>query len=166
MTWSTACGVEKDMGYEGDWVATNLTSYLGPHVRSRRLGRVTTQGGGFQYPELDGGKLHFPDLAFIRAERAQGQPPKRWADFPPDLVVEVVSPNDKAEDVEDKVEMWFDGGAQQVWVIYPAKRRVVVHLASGEARKLRVGDTLTGGDLIPGFEVPVADLFEDFPAES
>ena len=78
--------------------------------------------------------------------------------MPPDLAVEVLSPTDRAVEVEDKIQQWLDAGTQQVWVVNLHRRTLTVHGRDQPLRVLRADDTLDGGDLLPNFHVKVAEL--------
>lgn len=153
--------VERDRGSLAAYYAGALSDYLGPHVRAHRLGAVLdSSGGGYKYLALDGGRLRIPDLSFVRREKLEGGLPARgWTPYPPDLVVEAVSPNDDAEAVHHKVQVWLDGGAALVWVLYPDSRQVVAHHPDRTSRTYSIGEELTGEDVVPGFTVPVAEIF-------
>jgi Uma2 family endonuclease len=93
-----------------------------------------------------------PDVAFIGGER--GAMTARAAAYPelaPDLVVEVVSPNDRASEVTAKAVAWLDAGVRLVWVVDPQARIVVVHRPGGTSQVLREGDALDGEDVVPVF---------------
>ena len=77
----------------------------------------------------------------------------------PDLAVEVLSPGDRASEVLEKVQDWLAAGCLAVWVVDPKKQTVTVYDNNHTVVRLRSTDTLSGGDLLPGFSVPVADLF-------
>lgn len=77
----------------------------------------------------------------------------------PDLAVEVVSPSNRAGDIQEKVREYLGAGGSQVWVVYPRTRSIAVHASPGGARVLGEDDTLHGGDLLPGLSVPVVELF-------
>jgi Uma2 family endonuclease len=77
----------------------------------------------------------------------------------PDLVVEVISPKDLAYEVNEKRDEWLAAGVRVVWTVFPNTRSVQVNRADGTYAFLRAADTLTAPDLLPGFAVPVADLF-------
>ncbi|HOU14371.1 MAG TPA: Uma2 family endonuclease [Anaerolineae bacterium] len=101
-----------------------------------------------------------PDVAFVRQERvADMEDTTGFGRFAPDLAVEVVSPNDSAAYLRRKVSDWLQAGAQQVWVIYPDTATVEVHLPNRRAYTLTGEDTLEGGELLPGFTCPVAEIF-------
>jgi Uma2 family endonuclease len=101
-------------------------------------------------------------VSFLRAERlpAGGVPSAGFVAFSPDLAVEVLSPDQTAADMDERMADYFAAGTRLFWVVNPARRTVAVHSPTAPARWLREGDVLDGGDVIPGFSVPVADLFD------
>ena len=80
---------------------------------------------------------------------------------PPDLAVEVLSPDDRAGDVLVKVRDWLEGGCQAVWVVDPRSQTICIHRRGRTIVMLDETDTLTGDDLLPGFTLKVADVFGD-----
>jgi Uma2 family endonuclease len=82
-----------------------------------------------------------------------------YPNLAPDLVVEVVSPNDTAAEIQTKVGEWLNAGAKIVWVLYPANQSAVVYEADGAARLLHADDTLQGEPVPPGFTCRLGDLF-------
>jgi Uma2 family endonuclease len=101
-----------------------------------------------------------PDVAFIARSRlpADGIPTGYWP-FPPDLAVEIVSPTDRADAVQDKALDYLRCGVRAVWVVHPRSLSVTVFRSTTELRLLTVGDELDGGDVVPGFRMTVRDLF-------
>src|SRR5438034_6318917 len=92
------------MGLESSGVGGELLIYLGPHCKEHGLGRALPADSGYQCFPHAPGLVRRPDVSFIRKDRLPGgRLPKGWAKFPPDLAVEVVSPNDLAESVEEKL---------------------------------------------------------------
>ena len=79
----------------------------------------------------------------------------------PVLVVEVVSPTDRASDIVERIDDYLDAGARLIWVVYPSGQQVVEYNSPGESRILRPGDRLDGGDVLPGFSCPVDAIFAD-----
>ena len=77
----------------------------------------------------------------------------------PDLVIEVISPNDRYTEVKEKVATWLAHGTRMVIVADPRHRTVEVHRSPTDVRHLTVGDTLDGGDVVPGWTVPLRELF-------
>src|SRR5579885_2184615 len=104
-----------------------------------------------------------PDIAVVRAERIPPEGiPKTYFPGAPDLAVEIVSPNDTASEVLEKIADWFEGGAPAVWAFYPGSPRLVVHQPDGSSRTLGPDDEIDGGDLLPGFRMKVGDLVRPF----
>ena len=106
-----------------------------------------------------------PDVMVYRTERIKKYKAddSDWADKPflivPDLVVEVISHNDRYVDVDAKVELYLEDGVEIIWVVDPKQKAVIVR-GRDSYQKLKVGDVLTGGNVIPGFELAVAKIFE------
>lgn len=140
-------------------IASKINWLVGNVVWPERLGRVYTAEAGFilaREPDA----LLCPDIAYVSAERL---PPasarEQFMELPPDLAVEVLSPSETARTSREKVDTYLDGGVEMVWVVDPVRRSVAVYRASGESELLSEDDTLDGGDVLPGFSVPVADIF-------
>ena len=108
-----------------------------------------------------------PDVAFVPYSRwAKNRPvpsTNEW-NVLPDLFVEVVSPHDHAEEIETKVGEYLKAGARLVWVVYPRHRRIYVYDAVGKVLRLNRNDTLDGGPVLPGFQLPLVELFPEPPA--
>lgn len=100
-----------------------------------------------------------PDAAWISAERASEAKTIKFIPIPPDMLAEVLSPNDKAEEVAEKTQWWLDHGVRLIWIADPANRCVTVCLPGGDAHVYREGDTITGGDVLHGLKVAVKALF-------
>jgi Uma2 family endonuclease len=155
--------VEKIVGaYEGD-IAGILYQFLGMFASTNRLGRAFIE----VIFRIDQAKnlQRRPDVAFVNHARwpAGRRPPKKvgvW-DMVPDLAVEVVSPSNSASQVQEKMHEYFRAGVTAVWIIYPEQEEVYVYASPAQIQVLQVGQELDGRDLIPGFRLPVATLFED-----
>jgi len=72
----------------------------------------------------------------------------------------VISPSERAADIQEKVADYLGGGAQLVWLLYPRTRTAHVYSPDGAARVLGPPETLDGGDVLPGFSVPIVSLFD------
>lgn len=147
-------------GGEHGRVTSNVHDSLSPYVRARRLGRAFAAETGFllaQGPDL----VRAPDVAFVRRERveAAGRVRGYWPGAP-DLAVEVVSPNDRPGDIDEKVRTWLAHGTAMVAVVYPDERRVRLHEPGHQPRDLTETDSLDGGAVVPGWTVQVRDFFE------
>ena len=103
--------------------------------------------------------MRAPDFAFIQQSRLPGAvSAPRWVPVMPDLVVEVVSSGDRPAEIADKVTMWLDAGVRMALVVTPGARTIDVHHPGQPLLTLRDGDTLDGGDVLPGFSAPVSHL--------
>jgi Uma2 family endonuclease len=128
------------------------------YIWDRQLGDTFAAETGFIVAR-DPDTVLAPDFAFIRAERAEGaRAPRGFVPVPPDLVVEVVSPGDTATEVQDKTTAWLQAGVRLVWLVYPAQRQVMAYRTLNDVRVLTAADMLDGGDVLPGFTCPVADV--------
>ncbi len=146
-------------GAEHGEIGTEFVWHLRSFVDPRRLGRVYPADTGF-FLAHDPETVVAPDAAFVRADRLPPRTERHgYLDLVPDLVVEVVSPTDRQADVDDKVARYLTAGARLVWVTYPRRRSVRVHAPGREPRELGEGDVLDGEDVLPGFRLPVADIF-------
>jgi Uma2 family endonuclease len=145
-------------GFEHGRVVNNIAWLLTTYVRAHHLGIVTGAETGYQLAHHPDTVLA-PDVGFIAAERAPGELLPGYFDGPPDLAVEVLSPSDRARAVARKVTEWLDAGCQEVWVVNPTRRTVRIHHSGIPMIELREADEITGDELLPGFRLPVADVF-------
>ena len=141
-------------------IIVNLTVPLAQHVKERRLGLVFGAETGFRLGSNPDTVLA-PDIGFVRQERVplEGCPKTFWPG-PPDLAVEVVSPSDTVSEVEEKVQEYLQGGTRMVWVVNPKLQTVTVYCSLRDIRILTAKDTLDGLDIVPGFSLSVATIFE------
>jgi Uma2 family endonuclease len=111
-----------------------------------------------------------PDVAFVTYER---WPKNRlipstdnaW-EVTPDLAIEVASPNDLADDIMQKITEYFQAGVRLVWIVYPLQRLVYVHESPSQVHVLTYTDELDGGSVLPGFRLPLVNLFQETTAAS
>ena len=131
---------------------------LADHVEARELGEVTFEFGFRLSPDPD--TVRAPDVAFFRGGRVEpiGSHPG-YVEGAPDLAVEVVSPNDTAADVREKVADYLSAGTRLVWLVYPRVRTVTIYRANGTVEERTVGQSLDGEDVVPGFSIPVERIF-------
>ncbi len=146
-------------GFEASAIGAIFVAEIGAFARRGNLGAVTMADGGYV---LDVGPhtVRAPDVAFIRADRLP--PPEQRVGYPnvvPDLAVEVVSPNDTRQELADQVAFYLERGVSLVWTVWPRARTVVAHRRGQEPQTFFEGDVLTAEDLLPGFRLPVVDLF-------
>ena len=145
-------------GFEHGRVVVRITRPLAEFVEQHGLGVVTGVETGFQISH-DPDTVRAPDAAFLRAARVPSEPQTGFFPGPPDLAVEVLSPDDRAGQVLAKVRDWLAAGTQAVWVIDPWTHTVSVYAGPNQAEVLGEEAVLTGGELLPGFELPVSGVF-------
>ena len=141
-------------------IEVNVAAALQHFVRSQNLGVVMAgEVGVFTARNPD--TVRAPDVLFLSHDRnARRERQEGFLDVAPELTVEILSPTDRPEQVQRKLGEYFAAGVLQVWVVDPASRTVHVHRAGGVRLTLAPGDVLTGGDELPGFRLPVDDIFE------
>lgn len=146
-------------GHEHGRVQLQLGSELNQHVRRHRLGVVTVESGYALVPST--ATVRGPDISFVvRARIPREGLGCGFPRIPPDLAVEVVSPSNTAAALREKIDEYFGAGVRQVWVVYPRRRNVAVHLSRSDVRVLNEDDELDGGNVVPGFRLPVAEIFD------
>jgi Uma2 family endonuclease len=145
-------------GFEQGCIAADLCTRLSSFVRQKKLGHVSGAETGFQIAR-DPDTVRAPDVGFVRAERVPSPPPRGYFQGPPDLAVEVLSPDDRASEVLAKVNDWLAAGCLAVWVVDPAKRTACVYPKDGQAVTRGTADEVSGGDILPGFRLPVGEVF-------
>ncbi len=140
-------------------LTVRIAALLDACVRPGRLGIVCGAETGFIL-ERDPDTVRGPDASFVRIDRIppEGEPEGYWP-FAPDLAVEVISPNDRYREIDEKVEAYLRAGVRLVWLINPGPQTLTVYRPPSEARILRAGDTLSGEEVIPGFNVPLSEVF-------
>jgi len=139
--------------------AIRIARHLANHVAETEVGEV--YGAEFAFiVEPDTATVLCPDVSFLTAAHVLPEND----DFhpgPPDIAVEVISPSETARRVGIKVGRYLEAGTSIVWCVYPKTRQIVVHEADRAPEILSVGDTLTGGSVLPDFALPLATLFEE-----
>lgn len=147
-------------GYGHGVMVMNLATPLAEFVRAHHLGHVCGAETGFRLA-YSPDTVRAPDIAFIRSERRGTQPlHEGFFEGAPDLAVEVLSPGDSALEVDEKIAEWLAAGCAMVWVVNGRRRSVSLHRPDTPVVVLGEADTLDGGELLPGFALPVARVFE------
>jgi Uma2 family endonuclease len=146
-------------GFRHGLVQAAIGAILHQHTRTTRCGRVTVESG--LPTELDPDTVRGPDVAFWSAERLPlEQMPQVYPDVAADLVVEIQSPSSRRVTTQDKIREYLNCGVRLVWIVDPDGRTVTVYRQAGEGRLLWEDATLTGEDVLPGFQCRVAEFFE------
>lgn len=141
------------------YVVVEVTVRLGDFVSRNNLGCVFGAETGFRI-ERDPDTVLAPDVSYIRKARLDVTGiPDAFCPEAPTLVVEVVSPNDTAYEVDDKMQRWFAAGVELGWVVYPKRHTVTVYPSLNDIHVLKADDILDGGTVVPGFTCRVGELF-------
>jgi Uma2 family endonuclease len=148
-------------GWRHGRVAFRVAELIGAHVRQHRLGVAVTNDSGFALSRSPD-TLRGPDVAFVRRERLKllGEPAKAFPGAP-DLAIEVLSPSNTRSGLHAKVGDYLAAGSVCVWIVDPESRTVIEHRTLLHPVEFREGQTLEAQDLLPGFRIDVAELFED-----
>ncbi len=145
-------------GFRHGKVSVRIVVRLGSYVEAHGLGTVLDSSTGFRMP---GGNVRSPDVSFVshgRLEQDRGT--EGYADIPPDLAVEVLSPDDRERYVLDKVGEYLQAGVRLVWVIDPGRRRAAVYRSLTDVHELGAQSFLDGEDIVPGFRCSLAEILD------
>ena len=140
-------------------VQSTLNIIVGSYVRANALGAVFGQDTGFKI-RSDPDSVRAPDLAFVHRQRVGQIGTRGYAALAPDLVAEILSPDDRPGDVLMKVAEWLDAGVTLVWVIDADRRTGTVYRSDGSVGTMAPGDDLDGESVLPGFLCRISELFE------
>jgi Uma2 family endonuclease len=153
--------VEKAMGFTKSLLGSYLIVLLDAFVRPRNLGLVTAPDGTIR---LWAGRVRIPDVAFFSWDRMPGRrrPPEPIPTLAPDLAAEVLSIGNTPREMLLKRQDYFRAGVRLAWEIDPRARTVAIYVSpEPPAAVLTAADTLDGGAVLPGFALPLADLFAE-----
>ena len=153
--------VEKALGAFESAIVAVLNQFLGTFARTQRLGRVVAEM--IYRIDLTKNLQRRPDVSFVSHARwpyNRRVPDVAAWDIVPDLAIEVVGPTNTAFEVQRKIHEYFDAGVSQVWIIYHPQQEVHVFASMNRIEVLQLGQDLDGGNLLPGFRLPLATLFE------
>ncbi|MFN2421781.1 MAG: Uma2 family endonuclease [Gemmatimonadota bacterium] len=152
---------EPPPGAPHGWLVRKLFTALHSHIEEHSYGIVINETGFLL--SVDPPTVRQPDLAVIRAENLprEGIPKGYWTRAP-DLAIEVLSPSNTAVEIQEKVLDYLTAGTRLVWVVDPHSRSVIVYGSHHEGGLLTLGDDLDGGEILPHFRLPLAELFEPY----
>ena len=156
--------VEKTMSARETEIASILVGLLIPYLRANRLGKAVVE----MLFRIDREKdlRRRPDVAFVSHSRwpfNRRIPMVTPWEMVPDIAIDVISESNSAYEVQKKIHEYFAAGVRQVWVVYPDQAEVYVYSSPTQIDVFTNGQEPDGGDLLPGFRLPVAVLFEDDP---
>jgi Uma2 family endonuclease len=152
--------VEKAMGWQEAELAVIIATLLRSFVQEYRLGKVFGSDGMFR---LVPDQIRIPDVAFVSRQRFAGRDltPGAFWELGCDLAVEVISPSNTRREMERKLTDYFSAGVGAVWMVYLKSREVVVYSSPNTSVTLRGDEAIDGGTVLPGFSLPVAQLFAE-----
>lgn len=141
-------------------IGSCLVRELSLFVKQNKLGRVAGSSLGCW---MNNGNVRSPDVSFVSTRRLKelGQDARHFLKGAPDLAVEILSPSNTITSMKEKSVEYFESGSKLVWVVNPDDRTILLLRADGSERLLTVTNSLDGEDVIPGFSLQVAELFED-----
>jgi Uma2 family endonuclease len=156
--------VEKAMGIRESILACALIQVVRAFVQPRNLGLVTGEGGMMR---MSSGLVRIPDVAFVSWSRLPGRriPSAPIPHLAPDLAVEVLSQSNTVKEMDRKLREYFEAGVILVWFVDPRSRTVTVYTAVDQSVVLDETQTLEGGSVLPGFCLPVRELFAELDRE-
>jgi Uma2 family endonuclease len=154
--------VEKPLGYPESSLAAWIITLLSNFVHQRDLGNVAGESGSTR---LMPGLVRIPDVSFISWDRLPERmiPSEPILGLAPDLAVEVLSPSNTKQEMDLKVREYFLSGTRLVWLVDPRKRCVRVYTAPDQPRLVKEDQTLDGGDVLPGLNLPLCEMFARTP---
>ena len=171
MTATTQVAFEDDLDYEivdgqkevkmagarHGSICVELITELNLYLRGSKVGKIYSPDTTFQI----GRNERLPDIGFVSAARipAEGVPLSKW-EIPPDLAVEIISPNDMLEKVIEKIHEYFAAGVKQVWLVSQKAEEVYVYDSPTQIRVVTADQELTSETLLPGFKCLVSSLFQ------
>jgi Uma2 family endonuclease len=158
--WELIDGVPVEVTPSSDrsgWVSGRVFSRLERFVDDHDLGWAFPPETGFVLFD-DRATVRSPDAAFVRRDRLPGFT-DRFVPVAPDLAAEVLPPSGNMVDAMSKVTMYLQAGVRLIWLVDPAERTITIFRPDAAPKVLGDGDTLEGGEVLPGFSVPVAELF-------
>ena len=150
------------MSFRESRLAARLIVPLDLFITKQDLGIVLDSEAKYRLAR-DPDLVRRPDVSFVSWRQLPGRkiPADDVVDFAPELAIEVISPTNRATEIEQKIEDYFANGVRLVWVVYPDQKHVYVYDAPNRCRILQPGDALDGGELLPGFRLTLAELFSE-----
>lgn len=147
------------VSFRSVWIAGEIFGRIRDHVRTNQPGWAVGDGAGFVLFD-DRATVRSPDAAFIRRERLP-RLTNHFVPVAPDLAVEVLSPSDRMADALAKVAEYLQAGVELVWLGDPANRTITVFRPDDSITVLHSDNVLEGGDVLPGFFTPIAEIFAE-----
>lgn len=145
-------------GYPHGIIESDVTAILRNFVYQYQLGYVLSGEVGI-YTKRDPDTVRGADVVYISKERLTQAQSQGYLDVAPELIVEVLSPNDRWSGVIEKLEEYFAIGVEAVWIADPERQEIFVYHSLTDVQRFTTDDNLPGGTILPGFEVPISEFF-------
>ena len=157
--------VEKAMGSPASFLASTLIILLGSYIRKHRLGVI---GAPDMLIDTGLGRIRMPDVCFTHRDRilSAAALQSSISHFMPNLCIEILSDGNTKREMAEKRRDYFAGGCEAVWIVDPETKTIAVYSDPIQCRIYGIADTIDGGEMIPGFTLPVGELFEEQPWNS
>ena len=152
--------VKEPPGYLHGNVTARIAFELMQYARAQGLGQILVGDPGFKL-SASPDTVRGPDVAFVQRSRVPDPLPRAFADFPPDLAVEVLSPHDRPGEILAKVGDWLEAGTRLVWVVDPERRCARIYRQDGTETVLGETEPLDGEDVLPGFVCRIASILQE-----
>jgi Uma2 family endonuclease len=151
--------VEKAMGFYESILAMLLGHFLNEYLETNLCGVVSGADGQIRILPT---KMRIPDVAFIGWDRfPDGKlPADRVCKVAPDLAVEILSKGNTQQEMEQKLDEYFEARVRLVWYIDPQSRTASMYAARQQVTTIDCNGYLEGGDVLPGFNLHLGELFE------
>jgi Uma2 family endonuclease len=148
-------------GREHGRIETMIIYLLMQFIVPRQLGELYSGDTTFiiEGTSDDMQTIRMPDVAFVEKSRLSEVDVQKPLYLAPDLAIEIVSPSETASEIQAKVSDYRRAGVKQIWQVYPTQQQVIVTLTDGTAKSYSINDSIPGGDVLPGFELKVKDIF-------
>ena len=157
------------MGLRECSIAARVSGPMTSVAAERRAGAVFDSHAKYRLAR-DPDLVRMPEVSFVRWDRLPGRqvPAEEFVDVAPDLAVEIVSPTNRAFEIQEKIAEFFEHGVRLVWIVYPDQQQVYVYEAVNRCQILERDGVLDGGSVLPGFRLAVSDIFSQLvePAKS
>ena len=149
--------VREPAGFAHGVVASRIAGRIGNFVDAAGLGVTFAAETGFTL-ERNPDTVRAPDAGFVHRDRVPNPLPRGYAEFAPDLAVEILSPDDRPGEVLAKIGDWLRAGTRLVWIVDPIRRTARVYRADGTEALLSPEESLDGEDVLPGFSLPLSAI--------
>jgi len=144
-------------------IAGRIAGLLWTYILQTKLGEVLTAETGFRL-FVNEKTVRVPDVSFLSNEKlALIKNPNKFYDGTPDLAVEVISPSESYDDVQEKLEDYLSAGVKMVWIIRPKNKTITTYRTLFDFKVLREDDELNGEDVLPDFKCSLPTIFGNLP---